>query len=217
VTLTYTGVVGPSSSSSTSEKDVSGLFGTAGSSLVGLPYTAVYVYDITLGINLNSRTPNYFDVYGGTFFGTPTPTLSETMTINGITVSLTDTYIGEIILCSVCVGANLGFEEVAAANSEMTNILYAFGSPNQFPPSLDGSLNFSVVSNTTGGQGSRGQFAPDGLDLIPGTVGVTSSFGAPGPIAGAGLPGADVGVLRFLCLVAQGKKRDRQPAPSLKN
>ena len=54
----------------------------------------------------------------------------------------------------------------------MTNILYAKSYPVQFPPSLDISEFFSVVSNTTDGQGSRGQFWPDSLELLPQTVDV---------------------------------------------
>jgi hypothetical protein len=200
VTLTYRGIVGSPGDSSTDELDISGLFGPTGSSLAGDAYTAVYVYDTNQGTNVNPPDPYYLDVYGGALYGTPTPAISETMTINGITVSLADTYWGEIILCSVCIGANSGLEEVAGANSEMTNILYALGSPIQFPPSLDAPLDFSVVSNTTGSQASRGQFVPDDLYLMPLTVNVSTT-----PIPAA-LPLFATGV-GAMCLFGWRRKR----------
>src|SRR5271169_6687624 len=86
VTLTYTGVVGSASDSSTSELDIAGLFGHVGASLAGDSYKAVYVYDTSRGANVNPPSRNYLDVYGGSLYGTQTPAISEKITIDGVTV-----------------------------------------------------------------------------------------------------------------------------------
>jgi hypothetical protein len=192
VFIIFTGVVGTPADSSSGESDIGAIFGPAGASLAGHEYTATYLFDTSRGSYLNPPTPNYIDVFGGTLYQTQSPLLIETMTINHHTVFLSSAEYGEMILCSVCVGANSGLQEVAGASNEMTNILYAHGSPVQFPPSLDVPVIFNVVSNTTDGQASRGQFRPDDLDLIPETATVLSLpdiSSVPGPIAGAGLPG----------------------------
>jgi hypothetical protein len=170
ITLNYTGVVQSAFGNDTS--------------LVGDTYTATYVFDTSVGLYNGTQTPNYIDVYGGSQYGAPSPLLFESITINGVTEVLSDPGYGELILCSVCAGANLGLEEVAGASSSMTNTLYASGLP--FPPSLDASESFSVVSNTSGSHASRGQFSPDDLELLPESVDISV---VPAPIAGAGLPG----------------------------
>jgi hypothetical protein len=132
----------------------------------GDAYTAVYVFDPAKTTNNAANhlppTPNYFDII--------VPT-SATLTLNGITFPGAES--GEIIICSVCVGANSTVMEVAAVSGDLTNILYALRTPNQFPASLDLPLNFSVISNTTGGQGSRGQLS--GVALMPLSVNVSTS------------------------------------------
>ncbi len=162
VVLYYTGIVEETLASDGS-----------GASLVGDTYNAAYIFDTSKGIYWDHPpTPGYIDVYGGTQYQSQSPLILETFTINHQTQFLTSPGYGELILCSVCVGANAGLEEVGAASDEMTNIVYAESDPVQFPPSLDTSEFFSVVSNTADGQGSRGQFWPDSLELLPQTVDV---------------------------------------------
>ena len=193
VTLNYTGIVQLAFGSDTS--------------LVGDTYTATYVFDTSVGIYNQTPTQNYIDVYGGSSYGAPSPLLSESITINAESEVLTDPSYGELILCSVCVGTNSGLEEVAGASTSMTNILYAEGSPVQFPTSLDVSEFFSVVSNTTGGQASRGQFWPDDLELLPESVDVSIVTPVPAalPLFATGL-----GALALL-----GWRRRRQNAAAI--
>lgn len=60
--------------------DVTGLFGTANGDLAGLSFKMEYVFDTTRGERFNNP---YNHVYGGTVFGTISPALSMTATING--------------------------------------------------------------------------------------------------------------------------------------
>lgn len=92
--LKYTGIVQSAFGSDTS--------------LVIDTYTAIYAFNTSLGIYNLTPTQNYIDVYGGSQYGAPSPLLLESMTIDHQTSVLNDPGYGELILCSVCVGANSG-------------------------------------------------------------------------------------------------------------
>jgi hypothetical protein len=73
--------------------DASGLFGTAGGSLIGDGFTAQYEFNTSLGTTLNSTTENY--AYGGSEYNTTSPSLGASLTINGRTVLIAGDYFGE--------------------------------------------------------------------------------------------------------------------------
>lgn len=69
--------------------DYADLFGTGSTDLTGVSYTATYVYETTGSGQIND--PNNNTVYGGDVYGTPSPVISATLTINGQSVSFDTT------------------------------------------------------------------------------------------------------------------------------
>jgi hypothetical protein len=86
VDVTYTGTV-------ISMFDQFGFFGSQ--SLVGYPYTATYRFDTSLGGDNNSPNSNY--LYGGSFFGIPSPSLGALVTINGHTLAIGGNYAFDVL------------------------------------------------------------------------------------------------------------------------
>ncbi|HLH96841.1 MAG TPA: hypothetical protein VKW08_17155 [Xanthobacteraceae bacterium] len=86
VDVTYTGTVELGF-------DSVGAFGGVGS-LTGDTYKAVYVFNTSLGATFSSAHDNY--ATGGTEFGSTSPALKASLTINGHTLSITPSYDGEI-------------------------------------------------------------------------------------------------------------------------
>jgi hypothetical protein len=79
VYVTYTGTV-------TSSSDLTGMFGPVGfNNLVGDSYQVSYQFNPALGYTYSSPTENFAD--GGSFYPAPSPALSATVTINGVSVS----------------------------------------------------------------------------------------------------------------------------------
>jgi hypothetical protein len=74
--------------------DSTGIFGPAESDLGGKRYRAVTVFDTSRGDLQTS--PSSFAAIGGDRFGTTNPAISATLTINGVTESLTPDYFGLI-------------------------------------------------------------------------------------------------------------------------
>ena len=74
--------------------DTTGVFGSAGSFLDGLAYTASYTFETTYGHTLSSSYYNY--AYGGGVLSMPSPVLSSTVTINGNTVAVPGSWNGQI-------------------------------------------------------------------------------------------------------------------------
>lgn len=81
VTVTYAGSV-------TTSAGNLGAFGTADANLAGMDYVAVYRFDTNLGAFAD--TPEFENLVGGTStpLAAPSPLLSATLTINGVTVAL---------------------------------------------------------------------------------------------------------------------------------
>ena len=86
VTVTYNGIVA-------SGEDPVGFF-HAGDHLAGAAYKAVYVFDTSLGETLNS--PGWSYALGGTFFGSPSPALSSTFTIDNVSLDFVPNALGFI-------------------------------------------------------------------------------------------------------------------------
>jgi PEP-CTERM motif len=139
VTVTYNGVVA-------SGNDPVGFF-HAGDNLAGVPYKAVYVFDTSLGEIFNSPTWNY--ALGGTFFGSPSPALSATLTINNVSLAFTPNLYG--FVQGISDTASLIQHEVKRLSSdgplsEYANLihrLYRFND-NLYPASLTGPFSHTV-------------------------------------------------------------------------
>jgi len=188
VQVTYTGVVGDSS------HDYGGVFGLAGQSLGGQPFTVAYIFDTTRGDILNSPTET--QAYGGINLGNASPSLGATISINGYSVAIDGRYLGLISNFSYTV-SHQAYEVNSFVNGFVNSYLYnsAYDATSPFPVSLTSPYSYSVIPGTAhaGGFKIDEQF-PGGPelyafgDLYPTTLTVTVSP-VPGPNAGAGLPG----------------------------
>lgn len=91
VYVTYTGTV-------TSGYDDTGVFGTPGADLTGEAYTSNYVFDTSVAAySYSDPSSSYYLVSGGGAYGTVSPSLGATLTINGNSVSTTGDYSGKIL------------------------------------------------------------------------------------------------------------------------
>jgi hypothetical protein len=139
VTVTYNGTVASGS-------DPVNFF-RAGDNFVGAAYQAVYVFDTSLGETFNSPTWNY--ALGGKFFGSPSPALSATLTINNITFAFTPNNYG--FIQGISDTASLIQHEVKRLSSdgplsEYANLihrLYRFND-SLYPASLTGPFSHTI-------------------------------------------------------------------------
>ena len=102
--------------------DAAGVFGTPGASLVGDQFSVAYVFD-TAHASASSTSTN---VFGGSFYGSPSPVVSSAITINNITVYLPGDGLGQMQ------GLNIGYDTLDYV-SEGTS----------------GDLNVDIVGPTT--------------------------------------------------------------------
>jgi hypothetical protein len=187
VTITFTGIV-IDGGASISGLDVNGLFGPAGSSLVGDAYTAIYTFDTSLGGSIfDQNTTKNITIYGGGPFPSKiSPSLGATMTINGHTVSMAGDPASEggMLLCTypACGGASSAYNEVYAIAGNMQNQLYAAYAGQLLPIQ---TLNFDVDSTTP--YQSRGFFPDDSLALLPLSAHVSTPLPATLPLFATGL------------------------------
>jgi hypothetical protein len=66
----------------------------------GISYSANFVFNTALGTSSNSPTQN--SVSGGTSLGVPSPLVSASVTINGVTANVSGLYDSEIFACQTC-------------------------------------------------------------------------------------------------------------------
>ncbi|MEH2608016.1 PEPxxWA-CTERM sorting domain-containing protein [Bradyrhizobium sp. AZCC 1693] len=140
VTVTYNGTVA-------SGDDPIGFF-HAGDHLDGAAYKAVYVFDTSLGETLNSPGWNY--ALGGSFFGSPSPALSATFTINNVSLDFVPNKLGfiqgihdtgSLIQHDIKRLAQLG------PTTETVNLIHRLDRLDSlFPSSLDGPFSHTVDS-----------------------------------------------------------------------
>ena len=83
MTATYEGTV-------SSARDLTGIFGSPAGGLVGLPYVARFVYDTEFG--LREDEPGVERIVGGANYGQPPGVVVGSITINGITKTLSGTH-----------------------------------------------------------------------------------------------------------------------------
>lgn len=139
VTVTYKGTV----ASGSDPVD----FFKAGDNFVGAAYQATYVFDTSLGETLNSSGWSY--ALGGSFFGSPSPALSATLTINNVSLAFTPNSYG--FIQGISDTASLIQHEVKRLSSdgplsEYANLihrLYRFND-NLYPASLTGPFSHTV-------------------------------------------------------------------------
>jgi hypothetical protein len=124
--------------------DADGLFSAAGTSLDGASFTAVFTYDLALsGTAVRDTVPGSSDIiFGGLSYGTTSPILSDSLTINGISFSLDLSQYGT----AVAVDSEL-FETVAESP---TGSLFTGGA---------GDPNLSIVPNLAATQSYSGFLA----------------------------------------------------------
>ena len=186
VDYTFTGTVG-------GEQDNAGLFGTPGTILTGDTYTAMFEVNVSDASSVDGSQ----DVTGGTDFGTPSPILSDTLTINGHTVSGIGGYID-----GASVQDGVQFEVSALAANRTWLVFSVYSQSGALPfQSLSAPLAYSVNSDAVGSFylfESTGQIQEDTMNLNPAEVTISP---APVPLPAAvwmmlgGLAGLGVFVL----------------------
>lgn len=148
VQVQYTGTV-------SSGYDQTGIFGSAGSYLDGLAYTANYTFETTNGYFNGDWY--YNQVYGGSAYGNLSPALSSSVTINGNTIAISGNYFGHIYghnsgsfsqvyhHAQEYVVTGSGYQQTYSENSIYNN-------SGTLPMSLTGPLSYAL----TGGDYSFG-------------------------------------------------------------
>jgi hypothetical protein len=177
---TYTGTIADG-------RDVTGVFGAAGSDLAGDTYIAKYTLNTSNGTYVNNL-PASDDFYGGSSDGTSSP-VSATLTINGITQSIGGYYYG----FATAVPTGPSTEHYARDYSDVDNVItdyFTFTIQTTVSPisiydtlPLTNTTNsygmFQLINiNTNTGLESADAYGDFGS---PGTVQITGSAGVPEP------------------------------------
>jgi hypothetical protein len=176
-------------------------------SMAGQNYRATYVFDTSIGSTVRWERGEY--VYGSTSTNplatnpNPSPALSASLTINGITVSLPTNY-GQLVMetngfYTVVDGDPNGGIELDNGAILSTNV-WSNVTPH-FSPSWD---NFSISILPTDAQ--QGMFRLGDVSqpqayghFVTETITLTNSpASVPGPVVGAGLPGLGAAALLWL-------------------
>jgi hypothetical protein len=146
-------------------------------------YTATYTFDISIGLLGSPQLGGTggFTVSGGSNLSAPTPSLSATMTINGVTVSfIGDAYAGLLVDNSSNNGYPFGAgSHVEASNGNFSeNIIQTasgIGLPN--PTSLATPFSYTAQN----GDNASGGFLGYGYDLSLTPTNVTLTDAVPEP------------------------------------
>lgn len=193
-TATYTGTI----SGAVGGTDNDGLFGPAGDSLVGASFTAVFTYDPALGTR--STYAGTDQVVGGLHTSTinpastTSPILSDSLTINGLSVSLDPSQYG------------LAEVEGAPSSSSLLEYVYTYSgstlvgalsvgladSTLSMTPDLTATQSYSSLDSTAVGGFLYGN---DYLTLVAETVDISASAPEPGSLA---LLAGAIGLLVFV-------------------
>lgn len=145
VDLTFRGIV-------SSDFDQTGIFGPAGGSnnLIGDLYTGRYVFNTALGSLTSSSDTNLLD--GGTNFGSTSPLVSATATINGHTVNMGGDF--ESFLQAFNNGSNSSWFASAFSQTNTGSVTTSTGVKNSIstltnvlPLSLTASFTYNVGPN----------------------------------------------------------------------
>ena len=157
--------------------DQTGVFGAPGGSLANLGYTLRYVYDTSLGTRLSAGAGTVDDLYGGSVYGTATPTVSATLTIGSVTQSVGGSYESRYQLCNIGYCAIDQYYTSAADYTSQPDGGYTYNGFNAIvsdytdflPDNLD--TPFSVMISALAQQYGYFQFA-----TVDGTTGLRTTF-----------------------------------------
>jgi hypothetical protein len=184
--LTVTGTVaaGPAS------YDQNGLFGQAGSSLTGDAFTIVFTFDTGLGTTVSN--PSINNLYGGTYYGTISPALGATVTINGYSAHITGAFIGQLFGASgSAFGATIYDYDSTTPGEANAPEQYAYVDLTNYVELLPSSITTPFSYTVTSQDIAYGEVSFDYTTyayLDPSAM-TLSNLSVPGPIVGTGVPG----------------------------
>jgi hypothetical protein len=190
-TATYSGTVDQG-------LDTTGVFGPANTSLAGASYIAIFTYDRTLGSSNTISTSS-----GGSLFGTNSPIISASLTINNITWNIAggaDDFVRTIVGTEV--EHHVSSQKIVGVVTQKDQLTY-----RGFPPTAPASLDTNVAPVFAGGGGSfnirtqnnftnaimvnaQGSFAGDAIYSVDDVAAVPEPASWAMLIAGFGLTGA---------------------------
>jgi hypothetical protein len=195
VTETYTGTV-------SGGLDAAGLFGSKNADLLGLSYTATYVFDTAVPTAAHISTGNDFSTYGG---GVNTPAVSAAMTINGHTFTTNGSFHAELDASNISSGSFRTYAQADPAfGSQFDNFLSTQDPAAPYPTSL--TSPFTYTYHAVGSSSAYGSFkiGGDSLSLSPTTVTLTD--GVPEPSTWAMM------ILGFVGISFMAYRRTSKPA-----
>jgi hypothetical protein len=192
ITITYTGTVNAVNAIILPAIDVDGVFGPAGASLVGDPFTLVYNANVCGGCT---------EMAGGTsdiYHGTPSPITSAVLTINGISFTFATPVDVSLSGRSGLNGESFDERNLSVEQPPYIVSTLTVGPVTDLPPSLDVPFSYDIIHDDARGYSSNGAFyinhtvgslAPEHLTVDNPSYTGPVFPSTPGPIAGAGLPG----------------------------
>ena len=133
--------------------DQTGVFGSAGSNLFGDSYVAHYVFDTAVGNTNNdpSWTSNYGGASGGSLYGSASPAISASVTINGHSVNIGGDTEAEILSGYVGGPSGAGQYHIALhvaddgiISAENYSQAYVFNDGHNIPLSITGPFTYNV-------------------------------------------------------------------------
>lgn len=154
-TATYSGIVA-------SGYDMSGVFGAPGSDLTGYGWVTKYTFDKMLGGTL-SPSSNGEVSSGGVVLGNGSPIITSSVTINGLTLTITGAAFGSVETYTEPFVQHYSLEQFESSSLSISLFTHNYAYPVGAPASLD--QNFGPVASTGGGRMQFNMF-----DLVRGVV-----------------------------------------------
>jgi hypothetical protein len=188
VTETYTGTV-------SNGLDAAGFFGSKNADLLGLTYTATYVFDTAVPTAAHISTGGDFSTYGG---GVNTPAVSAALTINGHTFTTNGLFHAELDAFNISSGAFQTYARVDPAfGSQFTNSLYTQDPAAPYPTSLTSPFTYTYYAVGPASASGLFKIGGDSLSLSPTTVALTNGVPEPSTWAMMILGFAGVGFMAY--------------------
>lgn len=172
IPITYTGTV-------SSGYDQTGLFGSSGANLSGAAFVATYLFDTAFGTTSSYSYNDWYSysttsIYGGSAYGTTSPAVSATVTINGKTVAISTAYASSMSAYNeTFYGTQYNGQNVSVQDSSNDGSVYKSISLNNYLNSVNGaaiSPNFEdVVYGSMDGLNAGGSFSAYQYNYSTGT------------------------------------------------